>query len=83
MLGKVAYREGHYHGRTVQNAIERGAGELSCCAEAIAVNVQCRMNRLTAICGVFLACSATAHTRFPAEVERFIERREKCDHFRG
>ena len=39
--------------------------------------------RLIAGCGVLLACSATAQTRFPAEVERFIERRDKCDHFRG
>src|ERR1051325_2345796 len=39
--------------------------------------------RLIAGCAVLLACSATAQTRFPAEVERFIERRDKCDHFRG
>jgi len=41
------------------------------------------MNRLIAICGVFLTCSATAQSRFPADVERFIERRDLCDHFRG
>jgi len=41
------------------------------------------MKRLFAICGVFLTCSATAQTRFPADVERFIERRDQCDHFRG
>jgi len=41
------------------------------------------MNRLIAMRGVFLACSATAQTRFPADVERFIERRDQCDHFRG
>ena len=41
------------------------------------------MKRLLAICGLFLTCSATAQTRFPAEVERFISRRDKCDHFRG
>ena len=41
------------------------------------------MKRLLAICGLFLTCSATAQTRFPAEVERFIDRRDKCDHFRG
>jgi len=32
---------------------------------------------------LLLTCSATAQTRFPAEVERFIDRRDKCDHFRG
>jgi hypothetical protein len=42
------------------------------------------MNRFIVICGgVLLACAATAQTRFPAEVERFIERQDQCDHFRG
>lgn len=41
------------------------------------------MKWLIVICGVFLACLATAQNRFPAEVERFIERRGQCDHFRG
>lgn len=36
-----------------------------------------------AISGVFLACAAIAQGRFPADVERFIERRDACDHFRG
>ena len=41
------------------------------------------MKRLIAVSSLFLACSATAQSRFPAEVERFIERRDQCDHFRG
>src|SRR5215469_3985830 len=41
------------------------------------------INGLVASCGVFLACSVTAQTEFPADVGHFIERRDKCDHFRG
>lgn len=36
-----------------------------------------------AIGGVFLACAAIAQAGLPADVKRFIERRDACDHFRG
>ena len=41
------------------------------------------MKWVIVICGVFLACSATAENRFPVKVELFIERQDQCDHFRG
>jgi hypothetical protein len=31
-------------------------------------------------CALLAAC---AHTQLPAEVEKFVERREACEHFRG
>src|SRR5215471_20496803 len=40
-------------------------------------------NQAIAIAGVFLAYMAAAQSRFPADVERFIESRDICDHFRG
>jgi hypothetical protein len=41
------------------------------------------MQRLIAMCSLFLACPATAQPRFQAGVERYVERRDICDHFRG
>jgi len=41
------------------------------------------INGLAASCTVLLACSVATQTRFPAAVAYFIERRDKCDHFRG
>jgi hypothetical protein len=84
-LAKFMIAKGIITDEEFKTPIKHGAGELPGCAEADALAVQCQrpMKRLFAICGVFLACSATAQSRFPADLERFIERRDICDHFRG
>jgi hypothetical protein len=38
---------------------------------------------LVAIGGIFLASATLAQARLPEDVARFVERRDRCDHFRG
>jgi hypothetical protein len=35
------------------------------------------------VAALVLAVAACAHRSLPSEVERFVERRDTCDHFRG